>query len=83
MPLKMEKFSQVKGPLSYYKTESSKSESGADRPLDAATGETDETDGPKLPQPSKTPTRKNTKKAGEGKGERRKKSSRREEKNEN
>ena len=65
------------------KQESPKSESGADRPPDAATGETVETDTPKLPQPSKTPTRKNTKKAGEGKGERRKKSSRREEKNEN
>ena len=59
------------------KQESPKSESGADRPPDAATGETVETDTPKLPQPSKTPTRKNTKKAGKGKGERRKKSSRR------
>ena len=64
-------------PESESKQESSKSESGADRPPDAATGETVETDTPKLPQPSKTPTRKNTKKAGKGKGERRKKPSRR------
>ena len=59
------------------KQESSKSESGADRPPDSATGETVETDSPKIPQPSKTTTRKDTKKAGKGKGERRKKSSRR------
>ena len=64
-------------PESESKQESSKSESGADRPPVAATGETVETDTPKLPQPSKTPTRKDTKKGGKGKGERRKKSSRR------
>ena len=64
-------------PESESKQESSKSESGADRPPDSATGETVETDSPKIPQPSKTTTRKDTKKAGKGKGERRKKTSRR------